>query len=104
MSMSAEAPTQLPQGAVAIECRNITKLFGGVQALANVSLTMRAGEILCLVGDNGAGKSTLSKVLTGQLRPEAGDISVNGVEQSGMTPRRALELGISVRLSRSVRI
>jgi ABC-type sugar transport system ATPase subunit len=96
MSMPAEAPMQFPEGAAAIECRNITKLFGGVQALGNVSLTMRAGEILCLVGDNGAGKSTLSKVLTGQLQPEAGSISINGVEQSGLTSRRALELGISV--------
>src|SRR3984957_14423169 len=96
MSLPAEAPTQLSKGAVAIECRSITKLFGGVQALANVSLTLKAGEILCLVGDNGAGKSTLSKVLTGQLQPEAGSISINGVEERGLTPRRALELGISV--------
>jgi ABC-type sugar transport system ATPase subunit len=94
--MPADVPTQLPESVAAIECQKITKLFGGVQALANVSLTMRAGEIVCLVGDNGAGKSTLSKVLTGQLQPEAGSIAVNGIEQTHLTSRRALELGIAV--------
>jgi ABC-type sugar transport system ATPase subunit len=96
MSTPAEATAGLSQGATAIECRNVTKLFGGVQALANVSVTLRAGEILCLVGDNGAGKSTLTKVLTGQLQPEAGEILINGTEEVGLSPRRALELGISV--------
>ena len=70
--MQAGANIELSQGAAALECRSITKLFGGVQALADVSVTLRAGEILCLVGDNGAGKSTLTKVLTGQLQPEIG--------------------------------
>ena len=96
MSMPAGATTELSQGAAALECRNITKLFGGVQALADVSLTLRVREILCLVGDNGAGKSTLTKVLTGQLQPELGQILINGTEEVGLTPRRALERGISV--------
>ena len=96
MSMPAGATSELSHGAVALECRNITKLFGGVQALDNVSLTLRAGEILCLVGDNGAGKSTLTKVLTGQLQPEVGQILINGTEKVTLTARRALELGISV--------
>jgi len=96
MSMPDGATPELSQGAAARACRNFTKLFGGVQALANVSVTLRAGEILCLVGDNGAGKSTLTKLLTGQLQPEVGQILINGTEQVGLTPRRALEFGISV--------
>jgi ABC-type sugar transport system ATPase subunit len=79
-----------------VQCENVTKLFGGVQALRSVSLSMKAGEVLCLVGDNGAGKSTLSKIIAGQLRPDAGEISIGGVKQPRLTPRRALELGISV--------
>jgi ABC-type sugar transport system ATPase subunit len=93
LAAGRRSPTE---GATVVECRNVTKLFGGVQALANVSLTMKAGEIVCLVGDNGAGKTTLSKILIGQLQPEAGEISINGVGQSRLTPRRALELGITI--------
>lgn len=94
--MLANATTEAAQGAAAIECRGITKIFGGVQALDDVSLKMYAGEILCLVGDNGAGKSTLSKVLMGQLRADAGEIWISGVSQTGLTPRRALELGVAI--------
>ena len=79
-----------------VECRHITKYFGGVQALGDVSLRLRAGEITCLVGDNGAGKSTLSKIMTGQLRPDDGEISINGVAQPVLTPKHALDLGVSI--------
>ncbi len=53
----------------------ISKDFPGVQALENVSLTLKRGEILCLVGENGAGKSTLMKILTGVERPDLGKIT-----------------------------
>lgn len=95
MPTLAAARSSANESAPVVECRSITKLFGGVQALANVSLTMNAGEIICLVGDNGAGKTTLSKILIGQLQPELGEISINGVQQPRLTPRRALELGIT---------
>lgn len=78
-------------------CEGIVKYFGGVQALADVSLTLRAGEVLCLVGDNGAGKSTLTKMFSGQLRPDAGTIGVEGEEpRSHMTVRSAIASGIAV--------
>ena len=59
-------------------------------------MTIDAGKVLCLVGDNGAGKSTLTKVITGQLMPDDGKLWIGGVEQTGLTPRKALDLGVAV--------
>ncbi|HJS18986.1 MAG TPA: sugar ABC transporter ATP-binding protein [Anaerolineales bacterium] len=73
----------------------ISKAFPGVQALEDVSLTLRKGEILCLVGENGAGKSTLMKVLTGVDRPDAGRILLEGREIQAKSPQHAQSLGIS---------
>ena len=61
-----------------LAARGIRKSFGAVEALAGVSLTVRAGEVTCLLGDNGAGKSTLIKILSGVLQPDSGDIRVDG--------------------------
>lgn len=61
-----------------IQMRNITKTFGKVQALGNVSLTVNKSEIVGLVGDNGAGKSTLIKILSGALRADSGEIYFKG--------------------------
>jgi ABC-type sugar transport system ATPase subunit len=55
-----------------IELRDVTKRFTGVTAVADVSLTVRAGEVLCLLGHNGAGKSTLIKILSGVYAPTEG--------------------------------
>jgi monosaccharide-transporting ATPase len=73
----------------------ISKAFPGVQALDNVSLSLRRGEILCLVGENGAGKSTLMKVLTGVDLPDAGRIILDGKEVHPKSPQHAQSLGIS---------
>ena len=73
----------------------IRKAFPGVQALDDVSLDLRSGEILCLVGENGAGKSTLMKVLTGVDQPDAGRILLNGKEIHAKSPQHAQTLGIS---------
>ena len=78
-----------------IEVRNLVKHFGPVVALAGVSLTVRAGEVHCLVGDNGAGKSTLIKTLSGLYRPTAGDFLFEGKPVSFSSPREALDLGIA---------
>jgi galactofuranose transport system ATP-binding protein len=73
----------------------ISKSFPGVHALDNVSLTLRKGEILCLVGENGAGKSTLMKVLTGVEHPDSGRIMLNEKSIRPKSPHHAQELGIS---------
>ena len=61
-----------------LEARDIARAFPGVQALAGVELTLRAGEVHALMGQNGAGKSTLIKVLTGVYAPDAGSIELLG--------------------------
>lgn len=73
----------------------ISKAFPGVQALDDVSLTLKKGEILCLVGENGAGKSTLMKVLTGVDKPDSGRIILDGKEIQAKSPQHAQYLGIS---------
>jgi galactofuranose transport system ATP-binding protein len=73
----------------------ISKDFPGVQALENVSLTLKRAEILCLVGENGAGKSTLMKILTGVERADSGRIILDGTEIQAKSTQHAQALGIS---------
>ena len=61
-----------------LEVKNISKAFAGVQALDNVSISIDLGEIHCLVGENGSGKSTLIKIIGGVLKPDNGEIRING--------------------------
>jgi simple sugar transport system ATP-binding protein len=78
----------------ALELRRISKRFGMVNALVDVSLALHMGEVLCLIGDNGAGKSTLVGVMSGTLRPDDGDILVHGRHVSFADPSRARAAGI----------
>ena len=67
---------------IILAMEGINKAFPGVQALDDVSLTLKKGEILCLVGENGAGKSTLMKILTGVDKPDSGKITLGGVKSA----------------------
>jgi simple sugar transport system ATP-binding protein len=78
-----------------IEVVGLIKHFGSIVALNAVSLTVRRGEVACLLGDNGAGKSTLIKVLTGVFRPTAGEIRLEGKPVAFSSPRDALDAGIA---------
>lgn len=77
-----------------LEVQNITKRFGGLVAVDDVSLGVSAGEVVGLLGDNGAGKSTLIKVISGVHPPEAGKIFFEGKQISINNPMDALSLGI----------
>ncbi|MFC3165792.1 ATP-binding cassette domain-containing protein [Ciceribacter thiooxidans] len=85
----------MSENAPILELQNVDKSFGPIDVLQDISLQVRAGEVLCLLGDNGAGKSTLIKTLAGVHKPTRGTILMDGqpVEFSG--PREAQEKGIS---------
>ena len=73
---------------------NLTKHFGGLVAVDNVSFDVRPGEVIGLVGDNGAGKSTFIKMISGVYQPDGGEIYFDGKKVSFIDPRDARDLGI----------
>ena len=77
-----------------LEVCDVEKRFGATMALDRVSLSLGEGEILALLGDNGAGKSTLIKILSGVVRPDGGEIRIDGKPVDISSPHRARELGI----------
>ncbi|HEY5436275.1 MAG TPA: ATP-binding cassette domain-containing protein [Candidatus Limnocylindrales bacterium] len=78
-----------------LEARSISKMFGRVIALRDVSLSVKAGEVNCLLGDNGAGKSTLIKTLSGVHRPDEGQLFMDGEPVTLASPRDAQTRGIA---------
>ncbi len=82
-------------GTALLDVRHISKYFGSVIALKDVSMGCKAGEVTCLLGDNGAGKSTLIKTLSGVYRPDEGEYLFEGRTREFASPREALELGIA---------
>jgi simple sugar transport system ATP-binding protein len=78
-----------------IELTRVSKSYGNVRALRDVSLVVRAGEISCVLGDNGAGKSTLIKIIAGLHPHDSGTYAVEGEEVRHTSPRQALDRGIA---------
>ncbi|HKV93086.1 MAG TPA: ABC transporter ATP-binding protein [Candidatus Angelobacter sp.] len=77
-----------------LELRDVTKRFGGLRAVKDVSLAMNAGEILFIIGPNGAGKTTVFNLISGFLHPNEGDILFQGQDISRTPPHRSARLGI----------
>jgi len=77
-----------------LAARNLSKSFGGVQAVRGVSLSVASGELLALIGPNGAGKTTCFNLLNGQLAPDAGEIEFEGRSLKGLAPREIWRLGV----------
>jgi simple sugar transport system ATP-binding protein len=96
MEQTAPAAPKPPRSDVPVlEARNISKYFGRVIALKDVSLSVKAGEVNCLLGDNGAGKSTLIKILSGVYRPDEGELFMDGSPVTLASPREAQGRGIA---------
>jgi len=77
-----------------LELRHISKSFGGVHVLDDVSLRLNRGEVVGLLGDNGAGKSTLIKIITGYHRPDSGELLFDDAPVRDLTVERARSLGV----------
>jgi branched-chain amino acid transport system ATP-binding protein len=77
-----------------LRVEGLHKSFGGVQAVQGVSLAVAAGELLALIGPNGAGKSTCFNMLNGQIRPDAGRVTLAGQDITGLAPRAIWRLGV----------
>jgi simple sugar transport system ATP-binding protein len=86
---------QTPGRPPLLEVREIDKYFGSVNALQNVSLTVHAGQVTCVLGDNGAGKSTLIKILSGVHTPDRGQVLLDGKPVRFNDPRDARKQGIA---------
>ncbi|MFI7061703.1 ATP-binding cassette domain-containing protein [Kribbella sp. NPDC050124] len=78
-----------------VQLEDVGKSYGNVNALRGVSLSVRQGEITCVLGDNGAGKSTLIKIIAGLHEHTDGTLSVNGEERRFSSPRESLDSGIA---------
>jgi simple sugar transport system ATP-binding protein len=75
--------------------KNVNKSFGPIEVLNDISLQVKAGEVLCLLGDNGAGKSTLIKILSGVYTLTSGTLEMDGKPQNFTNPRQASDMGIA---------
>lgn len=84
-----------PHPSPVLQLTGICKRFNGIHALNGVNMTVRAGEVMALIGENGAGKSTLVKTLTGIHRPDAGAIALDGAEVAFASPQAAMAAGIT---------
>ena len=78
-----------------LELTDVTKNFGGLHVLSDVSFNLDEGEIVGLIGQNGAGKSTLFNVITGIYRPNVGSIQYRGKNLVGLKPHRICRRGIT---------
>src|SRR5687768_2941117 len=92
-----------------LRCVDVTKSFGGVTSLSNVSVELHCGEVTAIIGPNGAGKTTLFNIVTGFLKPDMGRCLLGEVEITRMKPEQVARLGVvrtfqDLRLVRSVSV
>ena len=92
---AADAPVLPPKGTPIIEVVDLGKSYGSVIALRDITTSVRAGEVTCVLGDNGAGKSTFIKILAGAHEHSHGKFIVDGISRNMSSPRAALALGIA---------
>jgi ABC-type branched-subunit amino acid transport system ATPase component/ABC-type branched-subunit amino acid transport system permease subunit len=89
------ATDTVPSDGVVVDCRDVSKRYGGVRAVDGVSLTIEGAEILGLVGPNGSGKTTLVGLMSGALIPTSGTILVAGQPIAGLAAHRVAHLGVA---------
>jgi branched-chain amino acid transport system permease protein len=93
-SKSAPRERAPAAGDIILDVRNLSRSFGGLKAVQDVSFKLRRNEILGIIGPNGAGKTTLFNLLNGFLKPDAGEVLIDGRDMSGRKPHELCEAGI----------
>ncbi len=94
-TITEHADETLRQGETLVQLEDVGKRYGAIRALKGINLTVRAGEVTCVLGDNGAGKSTLIKIISGLHPHNEGHLKVDGKEVQFGSPRAALDHGIA---------
>src|SRR6476661_2021364 len=94
-TLSEHADPELHSGEPLIEMKDVGKTYGAIRALKGINLTVKAGEVTCVLGDNGAGKSTLIKIISGLHPHNEGELLVDGKPVSFSSPRESLAHGIA---------
>ena len=94
MPETIPSPTEKPSSDTLLCLRHVTRTFGSVTALQDVTFDVRAGEVLGLVGDNGAGKSTVIKIISGMFPQTSGEVILEGEPRHWVSPQQALAAGI----------
>jgi branched-chain amino acid transport system permease protein len=84
-----------PAGEVLVDCQDLARHFGGVRAVDGLTLRIRQGELVGLVGPNGSGKTTLISLLSGAIRPTRGSIRIAGQDIAGLPPHRTAHVGVA---------
>ncbi|MBP1849182.1 ABC transporter ATP-binding protein [Rhizobium halophytocola] len=77
-----------------LSVKGLSKSYQGVQAVRGVSFDVERGELLAMIGPNGAGKSTCFNMLNGQIRPNAGQVRIDGIDTTGVSPQKIFRLGV----------
>jgi rhamnose transport system ATP-binding protein len=93
---TTEAARPAAKGEVIVSLSGVSKRYGPIQALEDVALELRAGEVHCLAGENGAGKSTLIKILTGAVQRDEGRYEIEGRDMGNPSPVQARNAGVGV--------
>jgi len=93
--MSSWQHQQTAEAPALLEVRELVKHFQGVHAVDGVSFTIRAGQVVSLIGPNGSGKTSMINLISGVLRPTSGQVLFDGQRVSGRSPERIAELGIA---------
>lgn len=96
-------PSDTPTPGVALECSRLSKAFGGIRAVDGVTAQFEVGKVTALIGPNGAGKTTLFQLISGTLRPDAGEVRYHGSRISGLSSWE-IALGGVGRLFQDVRV
>jgi len=92
--VSAPAPARVRRSNIILDVRNLSRSFGGLKAVDNVSFSVREGEVLGIIGPNGAGKTTVFNLLNGFLAPDAGQILLEGKDMVGRKPHELCAAGV----------